>query len=169
MKPVTHTKTSKPRRDLSQVVVAVTKAPLDHLESTVLSRFAKAVWYETDEVYVYLEKRLSNPNLPQVRKRRLLYLVDRLRRFPCLTPEHATDLKRFVARWSSLANSVDRDLASRAARMNRYDKLAATWGLVEDVSSLMSKVLEFQTRHYVDEHRVTHGYSQLKRSHSAIR
>lgn len=166
MKQKANSKTNKNTNSLSHLVIKMTKYPLDNVDVVDFSRFAKAVWYETEDAVLKLEHRLKTPNLPPVRKRRLLYLVDRLRRFPCLTKEHASELKSFVYRWESLANSVNSKVANRAAKKNRYDKLAVNWGLEEDVSCLMSKVLEFQTRHYVDEHFLPSGYDHLNKKNS---
>ncbi|WP_259679231.1 hypothetical protein [Pseudomonas vranovensis] len=144
-----------------KVVVEVSKAPLDHLDQDAATRFAVALWYFSDAMTESLEQRLQHPGLAPVRKRRLLYLVDRLRRFPVLTPEKAAVMKSFVNQWRCLATTADSLAVRTAEKVNRYDKVAVTWGLTEDVSGLMSKVLEYQTRHFVDAHALPSGYSEL--------
>lgn len=144
-----------------KVVIAASKAPLDHLDQDVATQFALAVWYFSDVMAESLEHRLQQPGLAPVRKRRLLYLVDRLRRFPVMEPEKASLMKSFVDHWRGLASTTHSQVARKAEKVNRYDKVAITWGLEENVSGLMSKVLEFQTRHFVDAHALSSGYSKL--------
>lgn len=152
-----------PETKLHHVVVAATKGSLERLTKDAASQFAYAFWYENDAMCESVEKRLNTPGLAPVRKRRLMYLVDRLRRFPCLTPEQASKMKDFVSRWSNLSQDVRPQVSRRAATANPYDKLAATWGLEEDVSHVMNMVLELQTRHFVEEHHLPSGYSKLEK------
>jgi hypothetical protein len=144
-----------------EVVVAASKVPLDNLDPDVATRFAVAVWYFSDAMTESLEQRLLQPGLAPVRKRRLMYLVDRLRRFPVMAPEQASRMKSFVNHWRYLTSTAGEHVVRKAEKVNRYDKVAVTWGLAENVSGLMSKVLEFQTRHFVDEHALPSGYSEL--------
>ncbi|WP_425929302.1 hypothetical protein [Pseudomonas sp. NyZ201] len=163
-KPAVPMMESAPKGDkFHHLVVAATKGSLERLPKDAASQFAYAFWYENDAMCESVEKRLNTPGLPQVRKRRLMYLVDRLRRFPCLTPEQASRMKDFVSRWSKLSQDVSRKVSKRAAATNPYDKLAATWGLEEKVSHVMNMVLELQTRHFVDEHNLPSGYSKLEK------
>ncbi|HDS1816785.1 TPA: hypothetical protein QEM96_001418 [Pseudomonas putida] len=148
-----------------RVVVAATKTSLEQIEKEVASTFAYAFWYANDAMCKTVADRLRAPGVAPVRKRRLMYLVDRLRRFPCLDPEQASKMKEFVASWSSLSLSASRKVVERAVKVNRYDKLAVTWGLDENVSKVMSMVLELQTRHFVDEHDLPSGYTKLKNDH----
>lgn len=151
---------------LDHVVLVATKTSLDRLEKDVASTFAYAYWYANDVMRKSVERRLKAPGVAPVRKRRLLYLVDRLRRFPCMAPEQASAMKTLVSDWSDLSRSASRKAVTRAAKVNRYDKLAAAWGLEENVSRVMSMVLELQTRHFVDEHHLPSGYAKLdKDSH----
>ncbi|MFF7062480.1 hypothetical protein [Pseudomonas sp. NPDC008258] len=145
-----------------RVVVAATKGSLEQLEKEVAAAFAYAFWYANDATSKAIEDRLKDPTVARVRKRRLMYLVDRLRRFPCMEPEQASRMKDFVACWSDLSHSASQKVVERAAKVNPYDKLAVTWGLDENVSNVMSMVLEFQTRHFVDEHHLPSGYTKLK-------
>ncbi|MNJ46201.1 hypothetical protein D3C77_413270 [compost metagenome] len=144
-----------------KVVVAASKAPLDHLKLEVATSFAVAVWYFSDMLTDSLEQRLRQPGLAPVRKRRLMYLVDRLRRFPVMEPEQASKMKSFVDHWRYLATTAASQAVRKAVKVNRYDKVAITWGLEENVSGLMSKVLEYQTRHFVDQHALPSGYPVL--------
>lgn len=151
-----------------KVVVAASKVPLDDLEVEVATRFAVAIWYFSDAMTDSLEQRLLQPGLAPVRKRRLMYLVDRLRRFPVMEPSKASQMKSFVNHWHYLTSTADAHVVRKAEKVNRYDKVAVTWGLAENVSGLMSKVLEFQTRHFVDKHALPSGYSELSLGKVAV-
>lgn len=167
MKLPTTPKKHQKHVDLDKVVIAVSKTRLDHVEVEAFTHFAKAVWYDTDHVKSHLERRLNQESLPLIRKRRLLYLVDRLRRFPCLTNQAAMALKSFIDCWSGLGNATTPSHRKVVAAQKNSDKLAAMWGLSEDASSLLSHVLEFQTRHYVDEHHLPSGYSEMQSCQSS--
>lgn len=149
------------RQALEHLVVQATKTSLDKLDKAVAETFALLFWYRNEDMREALENRLNMPRLAPVRKRRLMYLVDRLRRFPCMKPEQAEQMKKLVTRWKDLAQDLNGKLVEKAQAVNRYDKVAATWGVAEPVSSLMNMVLELQTRHFVDAHHLPNGYAQL--------
>jgi len=86
-----------------------------------------------------------------------------------MKPEHAAKMKQLVSEWQNLSRSVSDKLVDRAQKLNRYDKVAAAWGVAEPVEHLMSTVLELQTRHFVDAHHLPNGYAQLSSKHVAPR
>ncbi|MCE0937452.1 DUF3106 domain-containing protein [Pseudomonas kurunegalensis] len=149
------------RQALDHLVVQATKTSLDKLDKTVAEAFAILFWYKNEDMHEALENRLNKPRLAPVRKRRLMYLVDRLRRFPCMKPEQAEQMKKLVARWRDLSQGLSAKLVEKAQAVNRYDKVAATWGVAEPVSSLMNMVLDLQTRHFVDAHHLPNGYAKV--------
>jgi len=157
------------RQALDYLVVQATKMPLAKVDKTVAETFALLFWYRSEDMREAVENRLKTPGLAPVRKRRLMYLVDRLRRFPCMKPEHAAKMKQLVSEWQNLSRSVSDKLVDRAQKLNRYDKVAAAWGVAEPVEHLMSTVLELQTRHFVDAHHLPNGYAQLSSKHVAPR
>lgn len=146
---------------LDYLVVQATKGSLEKLDQGVAETFALIFWYKNEDMREALENRLKRPGLAPVRKRRLMYLVDRLRRFPCMKHEHAVQMKQLVSRWQDLSRHVSGKLVEKAQKMNQYDKVAATWGLAEPVGNLMGKVLDLQTRHFVDAHHLPNGYTEL--------
>ena len=85
---------------------------------------------------------LSNLNNEQLRKAG--YLIDRFRGYNCIPKTH----KRKLA---SLVREVKQSL-SKAAEVfdsaENLEPLAQEWHLSEDISYLMSSLLEYQTRHY---------------------
>ncbi|WP_241496084.1 DUF6036 family nucleotidyltransferase [Pseudomonas putida] len=156
-----HTTDQLARQALDHLVVQATKASLDKLDKAVAETFALLFWYRNEDMRGALENRLNMPRLAPVRKRRLMYLVDRLRRFPCMKPDQAEQMKKLVARWKDLSHGLNAKLVEKAQAVNRYDKVAATWGVAEPVSSLMNMVLDLQTRHFVDAHHLPNGYAKL--------
>lgn len=155
------------RQALDYLVVQATKMPLEKVDKAVAETFALLFWYRNEDMHEAVENRLKTPGLAPVRKRRLMYLVDRLRRFPCMKPEHAEKMKQLVGQWQDLSRTVSDKLVGRAQKLNRYDKVAAAWGVAEPVEHLMSTVLELQTRHFVDAHHLPNGYAQLSSQHVA--
>lgn len=81
--------------------------------------------------------------LPLEERRLAGYLVDRLSRFNCLTPEHKKELQ-------SVAVEAKTNLPLRLSRQ-RVDGLAKSWGLDYDLRPFMKSLLPFQTRHYKRE------------------
>ncbi len=147
-----------PDDPLQDVVVKISKAPLHKVKEDAFACFAQSVWFDTEHARIRIQQRLEDPAVPPLRKRRLLYLLDRLRRYPCLNDQDALALKHFVQNWEkqlSMAGSW------RQTGTHTRDKLAQSWGVDEDASRLFSCVLDFQTRHYVDEHGLKSGYSPL--------
>ncbi|MEX0296897.1 hypothetical protein AAH995_26870 [Pseudomonas putida] len=149
------------RQALDYLVVQATKMPLEKVDRAVAETFALLFWYKNEDMHQAVEDRLKTPGLAAVRKRRLMYLVDRLRRFPCMKPERADQMKKLVAKWQGLSRNVNEKLVARAQQLNRYDKVAVAWGVAEPVGHLMSMVLELQTRHFVDAHQLPNGYAKL--------
>ncbi|WP_414157689.1 hypothetical protein [Pseudomonas sp. BNK-15] len=154
------------RQELDYLVVQATKMPFEKVDRAVAKTFALLFWYKNEDMHQALEDRLKTPGLAAVRKRRLMYLVDRLRRFPCMKPERADQMKKLVVKWQSLSRNVNEKLVARAQQLNRYDKVAVAWGVAEPVGHLMSMVLELQTRHFVDAHQLPNGYAKLATRHS---
>ena len=160
MSLVTNSKAKARKHDaLEQVVVKVSKEPLHKVDEDVFACFAKSVWFDTDHAKAKVHERLDDPALPLLRKRRLLYLMDRLRRYPCLDDHDAGLLKGFVQAWEKRLSAAG---PWRQTAVHTRDKLAQAWGVDEDASRLFSSVLDFQTRHYVDAHNLKSGYPPLR-------
>ena len=73
------------------------------------------------------------------------YLIDRFRGYNCISKIQ----KRKLA---SLVNEVKQNLPEAVEVSNKIENLeplARKWNLNEDVSHLISPLLEYQTRHYV--------------------
>jgi len=159
MSLATNPKTSARERDvLDQLVVKVSKVPLHRVDEVAFACFAKSVWFDSEHLKQKADLRLKDPGIPLLRKRRLLYLLDRLRRYPCLDDHDAWLLKQFVQAWEKELSRIG---SWRQTAAHTKDKLAQAWGVDEDASRLFSSVLDFQTRHYVDEHKLKSGYSLL--------
>ena len=86
---------------------------------------------------------LSNLNLEE--RRKAGYLIDRFRGYNCISKSHKHKL-------ASLVKEVEQDLSEAAEFVDCADNLeplAQKWHLNEDVSHLMSSLLQYQTRHYI--------------------
>ncbi|MDR0281045.1 MAG: hypothetical protein LBJ37_24540 [Paucimonas sp.] len=159
MSLVTPSRTKAGEQDaLDQVLVKVSKTPLHKVDEGVFACFAKSVWFDTGHAQARVQERLKDPAVPFLRKRRLLYLMDRLRRYPCLDDHDAGVLKQFVQLWEKQLSTIG---SWRQTAAHTKDKLAQSWGVDEDASRLFSSVLDFQTRHYTDAHNLKSGYSPL--------
>ena len=148
-----------PDGNFGKLLEDVTRGGLRHASAEALAELAKQLWYGQGDLVSVLEDEVSR-RLRQVdQKQRALYLVDRLRRFPCVPRETAALLKAFVSSWSSLKPAARSPRASQLVATHRLDKLAFEWGLEEDVSPQMKEVLQYQTRHYAATQGVSTGYS----------
>ena len=87
---------------------------------------------------------ISELNSEELKK--VVYLIDRFRGYNCIPKSQ----KRKLA---SLVNEVKQSLSEtvEVADLNveNLEPLAQKWNLKEDVSHLMSPLLQYQTRHYV--------------------
>ncbi|MCO6057854.1 hypothetical protein NG726_14390 [Pseudomonas sp. MOB-449] len=137
----------------------VTQQRLSEVASGVLAELAKQLWYTDRDLVPVLQRELTSKLRGPEQKLRALYLVDLLRRFPCVSEEKAAHLKGFVSRWSSLKPAERTPRATQLVSRYQLDKLAYEWGLEEDVSKQMQDVLAFQTRHYAATQDVKTGYS----------
>ncbi|MCP1652256.1 hypothetical protein [Pseudomonas nitroreducens] len=137
----------------------LTREGLRHASTEALVELAKQLWYGQVDLVPVLEDEVSRRLRRVDQKQRALYLVDRLRRFPCVPPDKAEVLKSFVSTWSSLKPAAQSPRATELLAAYRLDSLAYEWGLEEDVSPQMKEVLQYQTRHYAATLGVRTGYS----------
>ena len=112
-------------------------SPFYRLSVDDLKPIALGFWHEgyTPE--------LRDLNLEE--RRKAGYLIDRFRGYNCISKTH----KRKLA---SLVKEVRQSLSEAAEVADSADNLeplAQKWNLNEDVSHLMSPLLQYQTRHYV--------------------
>lgn len=121
---------------------------------------AKTLWYSEENLVDVLEFTMENRLQNESQQRRLLYMVERFRRFGCVTPEKKKSLKGFVDKWAHLQPHDHDPQAKKMVEAHRLDELALNWGLTDDLSSKLQDVLHFQTRHYADSLKSRHGYSE---------
>ncbi|NMX77829.1 hypothetical protein HBO23_33210 [Pseudomonas sp. WS 5532] len=136
----------------------LTRSELGRVTSGALGAFAQQLWYGDQDLVPVLESEVSGRLRGAAQKQRALYLVDRLRRFPCLTDAKAARLKEFVSSWSTLKPAVHSAQSTQMVTSHKLDKLAYEWGLEEDVVPQMKDVLEFQTRHFAATTGAQTGY-----------
>lgn len=121
---------------------------------------AKTLWYSEENLVDVLNFTMEHRLNDDEQKRRLLYMVERFRRFGCVTHEKKKALRDFVQQWDHLKPHHFDDDSKRLVESHRLEELAFSWGLKEDLSSRLQDVLHFQTRHYADSQRSRNGYSE---------
>ena len=102
-----------------------------------LKPIALAFWHEN------YTPELSDLNSEELRKAG--YLIDRFRGYNCIPKTQKQEL-------ASLVKEVEQSLSGAVQVVDSADNLeplAQKWNLKEDVSHLMSPLLQYQTRHYV--------------------
>lgn len=120
---------------------------------------AKTLWYSEENLVEALNFTMAHRLDDVDQKRRLLYMVERFRRFGCVTHEKKNALRDFVQQWDHLKpHDFDED-AKRLVENHRLEALAFSWGLKHDLSRRLQDVLHFQTRHYADSLGSRNGYS----------
>ncbi len=136
-------------------------APLREASSELLSELALIVWY-ADDALDNLQSVLDNDldDCSELIRRRAIYLVDRLRRFPCVTNEKAFQLKIFVFSHEALKPGFRSEKANQLLSTHKLEKLAFDWGLDEDVGPQIKDVLQLQTRHFAATLERKTGYTE---------
>ncbi|MDE2036855.1 MAG: hypothetical protein KGI95_27635, partial [Pseudomonas sp.] len=90
-----------PRLDRKQsfgaLLETVTQQRLSQVASDALVELAKQLWYEERDLVPVLQREVAGKLRKPEQKLRALYLVDLLRRFPCVSTEKAARLKGFVS------------------------------------------------------------------------
>ena len=123
--------------DLDKQFKKVVSSPFSSLSIEDLKPIALAFWHEN------YTPELSDLNSEELQKAG--YLIDRFRGYNCIPKTHKQKL-------ASLVKEVEQSLSGAVQVVDRADNLeplAQKWNLKEDVSHLMSPLLQYQTRHYV--------------------
>lgn len=130
----------------SSALDTLTSKPLNQADSAALEDAAKELWYsENDlgsELVLFLEVERTLVEL-----RRAGYLLERLTRFTCVTPDRLTEATEGLKHFQRYAASESAVPASRG------DALSVRWGLDESLGTKVQTLLPLQTRHYQAERR----------------
>lgn len=113
------------------------RSPFYRLSVDDLKPIALAFWHEN------YTPELSELNSEELKKAG--YLIDRFRGYNCISKAQKREL-------ASLVKEVEQSLSEvlqAVDNVENLEPLAEKWNLKEDVSHLMSPLLEYQTRHYV--------------------
>ena len=108
------------------------EASFDDVKSVVL-----AVWHEH---FVPDVSRLDANSA-----RAASYLLDRLMRYNCVTPEEQRKLHGVVC---LLSRKFNLEKVAVITSDRRVDKSARRWGLKSDLKLMLREMLPYQTRHY---------------------
>ncbi|MEO1672695.1 MAG: hypothetical protein AAFR77_18275, partial [Cyanobacteria bacterium J06631_2] len=104
-----------------------------------LKPIALAFWHES-----YIPE-LDDLNSEELKKAG--YLIDRFRGYNCIPKTQKRELASLV---KEVEQSISMPVAVQSMdNAESLEPLAKKWNLNEDVSHLMSSLLEYQTRHYV--------------------
>ena len=125
---------------LNQQFRKTVSSPFYSLSVEDLKPIVLAFWHEG------FTPELSDLDSEELRKAG--YLIDRFRGYNCIPKPQ----KRKLA---SLVKEVEQSLSEAKEVVDPIDNLeplAQKWNLNEDISHLMSYLLEYQTRHYVHAH-----------------
>ncbi|MBI6882367.1 hypothetical protein [Pseudomonas putida] len=122
----------------------------------------KTIWYSEENLVETLSFVISHRLEGDDQKRRLLYMVERFRRFGCVTQNKKKALRDFVQEWSHLQPDHVDARSMRLVEDHRLEEMACSWGLNEDLSARLQEVLRFQTRHYADTVGSRNGYSEAE-------
>ena len=118
----------------------VVSSPFSSLSSEDLKPIALGFWHEgyTPELR----------NLSLEERKKAGYLIDRFRGYNCIPKTQKRELANLVKEVRQSLSEVNEvvDLGNNA---DNLEPLAQTWNLDEDVSHLISPLLQYQTRHYV--------------------
>ncbi|MEM9510787.1 MAG: hypothetical protein AAGA16_24480 [Cyanobacteria bacterium P01_E01_bin.35] len=122
--------------DLDKQFKKVVNSSFSSLSIEDLKPIALAFWHEgyTPE--------LSDFNSEELKKAG--YLIDRFRGYNCIPKTQKRELARLV-------KEVEQSLSGAVQVIDSADNLeplAQKWNLKEDISHLMSPLLQYQTRHY---------------------
>lgn len=88
--------------ELVEIVRTLAENRLDVSLPLEIELFAKAVWYGDEQVLPAIRSVLDDSEQPHENKRRLLYLVDTLRRFTLLGAKPAAEIRFLLYEFGSL-------------------------------------------------------------------
>ena len=115
------------------------RSPFYCLSVDDLKPIALAFWHES-----YIPE-LDDLNSEELKKAG--YLIDRFRGYNCIPKTQKRELASLV---KEVEQSISMPVAVQSMdNAESLEPLAIKWNLNEDVSHLMSSLLEYQTRHYV--------------------
>lgn len=114
------------------------RSPFYRLSVDDLKPIALAFWHEN------YTPELSELNSEELRKAG--YLIDRFRGYNCIPKTQKQELASLV---KDVKQSLSETMEVADNNVENLEPLAQKWNLKEDVSHLMSPLLQYQTRHYV--------------------
>jgi hypothetical protein len=132
--------------DVWQVLVRVTDRKPSDVSAVQLSKLAWLVWHERRDRLPELQAAVST--LTDLRKKRALYLLDSLRRYPVVPDQRAASLKNLLLSYAQLKPQAPSEHAKKLLSSYKLDKVAADWGLEDDARKKFQALLPYQTRHF---------------------
>ncbi|MGY4531888.1 hypothetical protein ACVW0Y_001004 [Pseudomonas sp. TE3786] len=127
----------------------LTKKPLNQADSAALQDAATELWYSDNDLSAELATFLAVERT-LLELRRAGYLLERLTRFSCVTPERASEAEEGLKQLQPYVPPTGEPLSDAHRRV---DALAIRWGLEEGLGTKVQTLLPLQTRHYEAEQR----------------
>lgn len=128
---------------LNQKFRKAVRSPFYSLSVEDLKPIVLAFWHEC------YTPELSNLNLEELKKAG--YLIDRFRGYNCIPKPQKRELASLVKKLEQILSEVSQDV-NKVSNAENLEPLAEKWNLKEDISHLISPLLEYQTRHYTHSH-----------------
>lgn len=132
--------------DVWQLLVRVTDRKPSDVSAVQLSKLAWLVWHERRDRLPELQAAVST--LTDLRKKRALYLLDSLRRYPVVPDQRAAGLKNLLQSYAQLKPQALTEHAKKLLSSYQLDNVAAEWGLEDDARKKFQALLPYQTRHF---------------------
>ena len=124
---------------LNRQLKKAVRSPFYSLSAEDLKPIALGFWHEG------YQPELSNLDSEELRKAG--YLIDRFRGYNCVSRQHKRELGCLAKEIGQNQNLCE--VFQDVETAGNIEPLAQKWNLTEDISHLMSSLLEYQTRHYV--------------------
>lgn len=148
-----------PERFIDNLLELVS-TPFREQGSQKLVDVAVAVWYGDIVLLQGFSKVAKDPNVDDLSKKKALYILDTLRRYPCVSAARKKAAKQIISENTVLKGRSGDPFAEVRVKEFLLDRLAFEWGLSEDVSALMQDVLPYQTRHYAATQNTITGFNK---------
>ncbi|MCL8307621.1 hypothetical protein [Pseudomonas putida] len=145
--------------DFNDNLLELVSDPFRDQDSQKLIETAVVVWYGDIALLQGFSEIARNPSIDDASKKKALYILDTLRRYPCVSAERKQVAKEIILKNIVLKSRSGDSLAEERVKTFMLDRLAFEWGLSEDVSALMKDVLPYQTRHYAATQNAITGFN----------
>lgn len=146
--------------DFYNSLVRLVSSPFKEQDSQNLILVAVGFWYGDIALLQMFSEMAQDTSFDRNAKKRSLYVLDTLRRYPCASTERKNAAKNIISIHLRFREPPCEPSVAEMVKDFRLDKLAFEWGLTEDISTLMQDVLHYQTRHYASAQNTVTGFNE---------